>query len=59
VFIGGEEIFQRRIMNFRIIFLTMILAGTVNTLSAEKTIAEETQKLAEDNGKPCDRGRET
>ena len=39
-------------MNFRIIFLAMILAVTINPAYAEKTIAEETQKLAEDNGKP-------
>ena len=39
-------------MNFRIIILAMILAVAVNPAYAEKTIAEETQKLAEDNGKP-------
>ena len=39
-------------MNFRIIILAMILALAVNPAYAEKTIAEETQKLAEDNGKP-------
>ncbi len=43
---------ERRVMNFRILFLSIGLFAAVTTAYAEKTIAEETKTLAENNAKP-------